>query len=171
MPWADYECPGCPGLIRNHRFSAALGAKASAPLCPVCEIYMEPIPAIGRMDVGGVKGASFQAFEISRLVPSRHGMVEQTERIDSVHKLRAVERDSEQRYRDGEGEPVRFRAWNQDRSNLSVSSFGTSGRIGDQTYDAGQTPTKKPNITTKRHGSKKPDVKVARGAGKSPLKG
>ena len=121
-----------------------------------CHGRLEPIPAIGRMDVGGVKGASFQPFEVSRQLPTREGLQEHTETIDSVHKLRQVERDSEQRYRDGEGEPLRFRAWTQDSSNRDVGSFGREGRIGDRVYDSGQTPQKKPNISIRRHGERNP---------------
>lgn len=170
MPWADYECPGCPGLIRNHRFAMALGAAAGAPICEVCEIYMVPIPAIN-IDVktDGGTGKGFQKFEVSRLVPTREGPRQVTEIIDSTHKLRAIERDSEQRYRDGEGEPLRFRAYAQGHSNMDVGSFGTEGRIGDRAYDSGHQPQGSKKVTTKRHGKRKPKITVAKGAGASPL--
>lgn len=78
--------------------------------------------------------------------------------IDSLHKLRQVERDSEQRYRNGEGEPVRFRLWNQDDSNRDVNSFGAAGSIGDQSYSSGEQPTKSGKVGIKRHGQEAPEV-------------
>jgi hypothetical protein len=83
--------------------------------------------------------------------------------IDSLHKLRAVERDSEQRYRNGEGEPLRFRAWAQDRSNKDSNAFGSSGQIGDQTYGEGETLVKGGRVGVKRHGEDEPDVPIGPG--------
>jgi hypothetical protein len=128
MPWADYTCEGCPGIVRNHRFDAALGAIASAPICPVCEIVMTYVPAIGRMSAGN--GPSFKAFEVAREVVDVNpatGKVERHHRretIDSIAKLRAVERDSDRRAANGEGEPMRFRVFSQDHSNMDRGSFG-----------------------------------------------
>lgn len=90
--------------------------------------------------------------------------------IDSTHTMRRIEQDSEQRFRNGEGEPMRFRALSQNRSNLDSGSFGTEGQIGEQHYDSGLTPQKKPNVEVRRHGQKKPRIAVARHAGSSPLK-
>lgn len=173
MPHADYRCPDCGCVIIDHVFRMTWGAAASAPCCPhhKRDVVMEVIPQIGRMDVGGVKGASFQSFTIHRQVPTKDGLQQVEEQIDSVHKLRQIEKDSEQRYRDGEGEPLRFRGYNQDASNKDVNSFGTEGSIGDRHYDSGRVPTKKKNIDVKRHGTKKPTTKVARGTGRSSLKG
>lgn len=163
MPWADYYCPGCPGIIlRNHVFSASLGAKASAPLCEVCETYMEVIPAIGRMDAQG--GGGFKAFQISH-----NG---QQVVIDSLHKLRQLEQQSEQDYRNGEGEPLRFRMWNNNRSNKDVNSFGESGTIGEQAYGSGEKLEKHGRVSVTRHGGDEPDIPVAPGlpaSGFTPL--
>lgn len=93
------------------------------------------------------------------------------ETIDSTHKMRLIEKDSEQRYRDGEGEPLRFRMLSQNRSNKDVGAFGTEGSIGDRHYDSGKAPEKKSNIGIERHGQKKPRIKTARGGGKTALKG
>jgi hypothetical protein len=172
MPRADYQCPGCPGVIHTCTFDSRVGAIASAPICPVCEIFMEWIPAAnfdlksdGEGDTGG-----FQKFTVHRQVPTREGLVQREEVIDSVHKLRQIEKDSEQRYRDGEGEPLRFRGYAQDASNRDVPSFGTEGTIGDRTYDSGATPTKSKKIQLTRHGQQKPTIPLARGGGVSPLK-
>lgn len=44
--------------------------------------------------------------------------------IDSLHKLRKLERESEQQARNGEGQPLRFRAYSQNRSNMQDNTFG-----------------------------------------------
>ena len=85
-------------------------------------------------------------------------------------ELRQIERDSEQRYRNGEGEPLRFRGYANNRSNLDQGSFGTAGQIGERTYDSGTPLQKSGKVSITRHGTEKPRVTVARGAGASPLK-
>jgi len=83
--------------------------------------------------------------------------------IDSLRKLRQVERDSEQAYRNGEGEPVRFRMWSQTASNRDVNTFGTAGQIGDQTYASGATLVKSGKVGVKRHGQEAPEVELGPG--------
>jgi hypothetical protein len=163
VPHADYRCIGCGEIVRDHVFRMSVGAAADAPSCPTCDVLMSHIPAIGSMDVGGVKGASFKRFDVD--------VDGQRTSIDSLHTLRRIERESEQRYRNGEGEPLRFRGFSQDASNKDVGSFGTEGTIGAQTYSSGQAPRKKSNIATTRHGQERPKVRVAKGAGQSALKG
>jgi len=92
--------------------------------------------------------------------------------IDSLHKLRTIERESEQRYRNGEGEPLRFRAWTQEASNMDVGAFGTAGKIGDQVYDSGTPHTKSEKVSVRRHGETKPKVPLGPGLRRatSPLK-
>lgn len=138
-----------------------------------CSGVMETAPRPGDfafdLKTDGEGGKGFQKFEVHRLVPTKDGLQQVSEIVDSVHKARAIERDSEQRYRDGEGEPLRFRAYNQDRSNTDVGLFGREGKIGDRVYDSGRTPQKSKKVGTKRHGQKKPKIAVAKGAGASPL--
>jgi len=91
--------------------------------------------------------------------------------IDSLHKLRQIERDSEQRYRNGEGEPLRFRGYTQDSSNLDVNSFGDSGEIGEGTvkraYSAGAPLEKSGKIGIRRHGEDQPQVTLGPGMKKA----
>lgn len=161
MPWADYRCLGCQEtMVRNHVFSAQLGAIASAPLCTVCETYMAPIPAIGRMDAGG--GSAFQAFDVAREVVDYNpatGQVERfqrLERIDSVHKARAVEQDAERRARNGEGEPMRFRMLSTDPSNKDVGSFGSFTPEDTKLVKGGR-------VQVTRHGEDPPTSDLAAG--------
>lgn len=46
-------------------------------------------------------------------------------RIDSIQAASKIERESMQRYRNGEGAPVVFRAFHQDSSNATVNVFGS----------------------------------------------
>jgi len=171
VPLHDFHCAACGLILQDQYRSIEVGGQGYLPRCQRCGEIMEWIIPVVAMDVGGVKGAAFKAFTIHRQVPTREGLMQVEEQIDSVHKLRQIEKDSEQRYRDGEGEPLRFRGYNQDASNKDVNSFGVEGSIGARQYDSGKTPQKKKNVDVKRHGEKKPSVKVARGAGVSALKG
>jgi hypothetical protein len=44
--------------------------------------------------------------------------------VDSLATMRRIERESEQRAKNGEGEAIRFRMWSNDRSNGDVNTFG-----------------------------------------------
>lgn len=169
MPWADYSCPGCPGIVQNHPFSSALGAKEGAPWCRICEIQMVPVAAIN-LSLGRDSGSrdGFQKFEVHRLMPTAKGLTQVVETVDTPRKAHQIERDSEQRYKDHEGEPLRFRALHQNRSNMDENSFGTSGTIGGRSYSSGTAPSKPAPVT--RHGTRKPKVSVAKGGGVSPLR-
>jgi hypothetical protein len=68
------------------------------------------IPAAPGMHYGDVKGAAFRSFDTT---DGRGRPVH----IDSLRKLRRVERESEQMYRDGVGQPMVFRRYAQDASN------------------------------------------------------
>lgn len=79
---------------------------------------MRWIPQIGRMDAGS--GSTFQAFET--YVPQPDGTQKRTT-VSSLHQLRQIERESEQRARDGEGQQMNWRDYSNDRSNADVHSF------------------------------------------------
>ena len=81
-------------------------------------VAMTWMPAVGRMDASG--GSGFTPFSVDVLAHGQHTPVV----IDSLHKLRQVERDSEQAHRNGEGQPMRFRMWSNDRTNGDVNTFG-----------------------------------------------
>ena len=44
--------------------------------------------------------------------------------VNSLHKVREIERLSESRHRQGLGRPFNFRAFTQDKSNLDASIYG-----------------------------------------------
>lgn len=177
MPSQHFRCPNPDCGWHGELLYAAKDVddpELWPPMCGFCDTFLERNPQPGdfsfdlKTDGGGDKG--FQKFSIYRQVPSKDGtLVQQEEVVDSLHKMRQIEADSEQRYRNGEGEPLRFRAYAQDHSNMDVGSFGTAGSIGDRTYDSGKAPEKTDKIGITRHGQTKPKIKIAKGGGVSPL--
>ena len=74
---------------------------------------MQWIPAVGAMD----------AFEPGQEFTTSDGQGNRIT-IESFAQMRQLERDSEQQYRNGEGQPLRFRALHQHRTNREVNTFG-----------------------------------------------
>lgn len=175
---AYFECPACGAqALITYTLADVAGDNWPPPcLADDCiDSRMEQAPRPGdfgfdlRTDGGG--GKASQKFTIHRQVPTKDGLVQVAETVSSLHDVQRIERDSEQRYRNGEGEPLRFRAAHQNASNLDVNSFGTSGTIGGRTYDSGQPPQKSGKVSVARHGQEKPKIPVAKGGGKTALKG
>ena len=113
MAFHDYYCPGCARLIEDYNVPIAVGAQAGAPHCPEDGRRMEWIPKVGRMDAY----EPFQEFDIK---DGRNQPIH----IDSLRKLRQVERDSEAMARNGEGQPMVWRQYSQSRSNRDANIFG-----------------------------------------------
>lgn len=172
MPLHDYRCTECGTRLFDVYRSIAEGARARLPLCPDCQCPMGWIPQVGAMDAK----EPFQAYTVARDLYDKNPLTGDTERhqrierIDSLHTMRKIERDSEQRFRNGEGEPMRFRMLSTDRSNKDVGSFGREGQIGAQHYDSGNPPVQKSGrVSVTRHGVHKPDRAVTRGGGFTAL--
>lgn len=125
MPLFDFYCGVCGQLTPDIYRPVAIGAQASPP--EHCQRAMVWIPAVGAMDIGGVKTASFQGFTTT----DGRG---QPVFVDSLHKLRQVEREAEQAHRNGEGQPMVFRRWAQDPSNRDQPTLSKS-------YYGGEAPT------------------------------
>lgn len=106
MPIHDWKCLTCNEVIMDH-YQARLEAEA-----PVCSSFhnMERMWTTNRMH------RTFEKFEF----------VEGNERIeiDSLSKLRDVERVSEQAYKEGRGRPFVWRQFSQDNSNMDRNVFG-----------------------------------------------
>lgn len=117
----DYKCAECGFLLRDQFRTAAQGGRTTAPPCPECKTRMEwLVPRLRtdlRTDGEGKSGERFQKF---RARDGHNQLVE----IDSLHTLRKVERESEQLARNGEGQQIRFRAFEQGHSNMAVNTFG-----------------------------------------------
>lgn len=118
MPRHDFFCSACAAVLTNVDIPIAIGARKGAPACPRCAGPTQWIPAVGRMDVhsDGGTGESFQKFTTR---DGRNQLVE----IDSLHKLRQVERESETLARNGEGQQVNFRLWSNDNGNRQTHSL------------------------------------------------
>lgn len=126
MALHDYHCPVCGQLAFDVYRSCAEGAQARPPLH--CGQPMAWIPFTRAMDIGGVKTAGFRGFTTT----DGRG---QPVHVDSLHKLRQVEKAAEQAYRDGEGQPMVWRRWAQDSSNRDQPTLSKS-------YYGGEAPTK-----------------------------
>lgn len=124
MPTHDYFCTRCGQVLLDVMVPIAIGQAAGAP--DHCGQKAQPIPGIGRMDYGAVKGAAFKSFHTT---DGRGNPVF----IDSTRKLRQVEKESEQMARDGVGQPMVFRHWAQDPGNLDQPTLSKS-------YYGGEAP-------------------------------
>lgn len=131
MALHDFQCPICGHVTRDVNVPIDLGAAKVCVHCPVCpaKILMDWIPAIGGMDVGGVKGAAFKAFET-------YDGQNRKIRVENMRDLRRLERESEQQARNGEGQPLVFRRWSQTDSNKDVNTLGGAFAGGEQPTDA-----------------------------------
>jgi hypothetical protein len=106
MALHDFWCQTCGQVLVDVDVPIALGARRGAPLH--CDRPTAWIPQVGRMDAAN--GPGFQGFE------GRDGQNRRVQ-VDSLHQLRQIERASEQQYRDGEGQPLVWRAYSNDPSN------------------------------------------------------
>lgn len=130
MALHDFRCHRCGYTARDVNIPVAVGAMHARIPCPTCTIGQAPfttrpvlldwIPAIGRVDV--FSDGQFQKFAIEESV---RGATVRTE-IDSLHKLRQVERDSEQLARNGEGRPLVWRDYANARTNFDVHTLSAT---------------------------------------------
>lgn len=117
MAFHDYSCWHCETELHDQYRTIAEGGSSRPPLCPSCGNQMGWVPQ-ARFDLRSDSAASdipkFTTYD------GQNNLVE----IDSLHKLRTLERESEQQARNGEGQPLRFRAYSQNRSNIQDNTFG-----------------------------------------------
>jgi hypothetical protein len=113
MALHDYRCLSCDVITRDHDVPMAIGARRGAPDCPVCLSPMDWIPQIGRIDAL----EPFQEFQID--------VDGQSVKVESLRQLRRIERDQEHKARNGEGSPLIWRDYSQDRSNRDVHTLAT----------------------------------------------
>ena len=124
MALHDFWCQVCGQLLVDVNVPISIGATAGAPLH--CGRPAAWIPQVGRMDAY----EPFQEFE------ARDGQ-NRPVLVDSLHKLRQVERASEQDYRNGEGQPLVWRSYSNDRSNRDVHALApgwTGGEAPDPAF-------------------------------------
>jgi len=151
IPRHDYSCSQCGETVEVYR-PVSERATDRPPLH--CDVPMLWIPAVGAMDAR----EPFQTFPIQ--VKQPNGTYKEVT-IDSLAKLRKVERDSEVAARNGEGEAIRARMWSHDRSNGDVNAFGPDPSVaptseakarfglrgGTKPIDAPESVTLGPGVT------------------------
>ncbi len=104
MALHDFVCRACKTEWVDVDIPRGQRATEAAPPCPTCEGPLEWLPRIGRIDAGS--GSSFVAFDTEILQPDGS---HKTVHVDSLHQIRQIERESEQRHRNGEGQPMIWR--------------------------------------------------------------
>lgn len=139
MALHDYWCRVCGEVLLDVNVPIAIGATAGAP--EHCGERAAWLPQVGRMDAAN--GPGFQAFE------ARDGQNRKVT-VDSLRKLRAIERASEADARDGRGQPIVWRRYAQDRSNVHTHSLAPGWTGGAQPDPAW---VKKHAADLKRHES------------------
>ena len=157
----DFRCPAC-GYVREVNVPVTVGASQAEVYHEDCfeslddRERMVPIPAAPAMDFGPSGGTGFKGFSITEEVNGRLEHIQ----IDSLSALRKVERESEQRARNGEGRPLIWRDYNQDRSNGDVHTMakdlgdphGVAPTVAAATAAKKVTP-RRGEAVTKAHGT------------------
>lgn len=110
MPIHDYACDAC-GFTAFDHYQPRLNA--DPPTCQRCP-SSPPLTRLWTHNRGS--SSIFAAFDFT---------LDSGERItiDSLAKLRKVEEDSMKAWKKGEGRPMLFRNYNQDRSNRTTGLF------------------------------------------------
>ena len=133
MPRHDYFCGRCGAILTDQYRSVEQGGTAHPPRCPNCfEMMTWKVPR-PRMSLGTDGGTEDRhTFHKFTARDGRNQLVE----IDSINKLRQVERESEQLARNGEGQRITFRAFSQDSSNRDVNTHGEPERPPELTAES-----------------------------------
>lgn len=108
----DFWCQHCGQVLTDVNVPTSVGARLGAPLH--CGQPMNWIPQVGRMDAAS--GPGFQAFEA-------YDGQNRPVTVDSLKKLRDIERQSETDARNGEGQPIVWRRFSNDKSNHDVHTL------------------------------------------------
>lgn len=156
MALHDYACPSCGQSRIDYYVPITQRAMTAAPLCLVCQTPTNWIPQVGRIDAGS--GAGFLAFDTQVLQPDgSHASVH----INSLADLRRVERETEQRQRNGEGQAMIWRDYSNDRSNRDVHTMGKDpATLAQEALDA---QPKRARLSVTRHGSTPPILALGAG--------
>lgn len=129
--------------------SIVVGALGRKEYCDRCAGTMVWLPQVGRMEAGGGPGG-FDPFTTEVLQPDGS---HKTVVVSTLSDIRRLERETEVRARNGEGQAMRWRDYSQDHSNQHTHLFGESPAL---------TPSKEalakfgPAIT--RHGETEPEA-------------
>jgi hypothetical protein len=125
MPLHDYWCPACGALTPDIYRPVSERATDRPPLH--CGQPMAWVAAAPAVHYGSVKTCAFHAFDTT----DGYG---RPVHVDSVQKLRRIERESEQAARNGEGQRMVWRRYAQDPSNRDQPTLSKD-------YSGGEQPT------------------------------
>lgn len=125
MALHDFLCQPCNYVAVDVNVPIAIGAMQAHVVCPHCKGGMRWIPQVGRMDAAN--GPGFVAFD------TFNGKNEKVH-VSSLKQLRAIERQSEVDHKNGEGQPLVFRAFSNTRSQMDQSALHPS-------FDGSESPT------------------------------
>jgi len=126
MALHDFHCSPCNYVAVDVNVPIAIGAVAAYVQCPHCKGRMDWIPQVGRMDAAN--GPGFVGFDC-------YDGKNQKVHVSSLKQLRAIEKQSEVDHRNGEGQPLVFRAFSNTRSQMDQSAL-------HPTFNGGEAPTK-----------------------------
>ena len=129
MPLHDYTCPSCAYTLTDVYRPVTERASASPPRCPRDGQAMLWVPAVGAVD-------AYESTAFTTSVRQPDGSYKDVP-VASLRDIRRIERETEQAHRNGEGQPMRWRDYSNDRSNADVHTFGP-------------TPAQTPSKTTAR---------------------
>lgn len=115
MALHDFRCDTCGILAIDINIPISQSVHRDGPTC--CGAKMSWLPQIGSMGLLPESGREI----VQVLQPDgTHKAVA----VNSMQDIRRLERETEKMYRDGVGQPLRWRAYSQDQSNRDVNSFG-----------------------------------------------
>ena len=110
MALHDFWCQTCGQVLVDVNVPVAIGAQAGAPLH--CGKPTAWIPQVGRMD-------AYEPFQEFEAYDGKNQKVV----VDSLRTLRRIERESEQQFKNGEGQPLVWRRYSNDDSNKDVHAI------------------------------------------------
>lgn len=152
MALHDFQC-ACGALRRDVNVPIAVGAGKAVVLCTACGVRMDWVPAIGRMDAGS--GPGFKDFDC-------YDGRNQPVHVSSLAQLRAIEKESEQLHRNGEGQQMVWRDYSNDRSQTHKHTLMENPETPVAEVRAALN-ARKEKIEIRRHGQKKPKYKLGPG--------
>lgn len=129
MPNHDLTCPACGLVFHDVYIPTSVGARAYCreAVCAACDGPLVPIPAVGCMsvfsDADSRHGPRDFAKSTVQVEDPGSPTGYRTETIGSLSDIRRIERESEQRARNGEGQTLVFRDYAQDPTNRDVHTL------------------------------------------------
>jgi len=139
MPLHDLECGRCGRVLADVYVPVTQGARAYCRTiwCPSCRGALEPIPAIGRMSVF----SESEKVTIPVEDPGAPGGFRQ-ETVSTLADIRRLERESEQRERNGEGRRMVWRDYSQGPGNKDVHTLAPDPSLTPPKSYANGTPVR-----------------------------